>query len=68
MALHYIRRMTHTAPDKEAMSIRISADLKKRLLDATEIGPYRLTMTSLIERGIELALKEMREMQLRKSK
>jgi len=48
------------------MSVRVSPDLKRRLYEASSLGPYKVTVTNIIERGIELALKELSD--LRKSK
>lgn len=55
-------------PMKDVLSVRISADLKRRMSEACDAGPYRVPITSIVERGIELALKELSEMQPRKSK
>ena len=49
--------------DKKAghTSLRISEEHLKLLDDTwkSSIGPYRITKTSIIERGIELAAKEL---------
>ena len=45
------------------IGIRISEELKKRLDRATsrERDPYAPTLTQVVERGLELALKEFEE-------
>ena len=52
----------------ETINLRIRAELKKKLEMASIDGPYRLTMTSIIERGIELALREIHEMRLERGR
>lgn len=42
-----------------ALTIRMDADLRRRLELATSAGPYALSLTSIIERGAELALQEL---------
>jgi hypothetical protein len=48
--------------EKGVLSVRISAAAKANLEQAVEIGPYRLTITAVIERGLELALRELKEL------
>lgn len=51
------------------LTIRISPDLKRRVSEAIDNAtPYRITLTNFMERGIELALKELAEMRGKKSK
>ena len=68
--VYYIRRMRKAAPDpvKDVLSVRISADLKRRMAEACDAGPYKLSITTIVERGIELAIKELSELQPRKSR
>lgn len=40
------------------LSVRISQELKDRM-EAARLGPYKVSITDIIERGIELALAEM---------
>lgn len=44
----------------ETLTIRLSQDLRVRADAVMSIFPYRITMTSLVERGIELAIAELR--------
>lgn len=53
-------------PVKSVMSVRVSDDLRRRLAETADAEPYRVTFTSLVERGIELALKELREIRSRR--
>lgn len=46
----------------ESLTIRLSAELKDRLDKACEAGPYRISKTSIVERGIELAIQEITRM------
>jgi len=41
------------------LSVRISADLNRRMHEATDISGYRVSVTTLVSRGIELAIKEL---------
>jgi hypothetical protein len=50
---------------KEKVSMRLDSDLLERLRAASQIGQYPPTMTQIVERGIELALREL-ERQKRK--
>lgn len=45
--------------------MRLDSDLLERLRAASQIGQYPPTMTQIVERGIELALREL-ERQKRK--
>jgi hypothetical protein len=66
--MHYIACMRKTQQKAVPMSIRVSADLKRRMEAASEVGPYRVSITNLVERGIELALKELAEIKGKHSK
>lgn len=46
----------------ETLTIRISADLKGRMHAARAAMPYPPTVTTIIERGIVLAIAEMEKM------
>jgi Arc/MetJ-type ribon-helix-helix transcriptional regulator len=50
------------------LNVRISSDLKRRIDEATEAGPYPVSITHLVQRGIELALKELAELRAKQSK
>lgn len=50
---------------RQVMSVRVSPDLERRLRQTLAAGPYRVTISSLVERGIELALKELSEIRPR---
>ena len=45
---------------KDSLTIRLSADAREKLIEAQNIGLYQLTATQVVERGIELALEELR--------
>ena len=49
-------------PKTEVLSIRIDADLKARMMKCCEGGPYRIGITALAERGIELAIQELTDL------
>lgn len=53
---------TKGAVKQSVLSVRIRPDLKARL-DQPRIGPYRVSITDLVERGIELALAELEDLQ-----
>lgn len=42
-----------------SITIRMDADLRRRMDVAASVGPYALSLTSIIERGVELALQEL---------
>jgi len=44
---------------KEQISFRLDSGLIERLRAASEHGRYPPTMTQIVERGIELALREL---------
>lgn len=44
------------------ITVRITRELREKLDQATTAGPYAITATSIIERGIELALVELARM------
>ena len=46
----------------QTLSIRLTEEVRDRLERATTVGPYRVTMTEIIARGIELAAQELDEM------
>ena len=50
------------AKPAEVLSVRVPADLKRRMEAASETGPYPVSITNLVQRGIELALKELAEL------
>lgn len=52
---------------KDILSVRISSDLKRRLHGACGAGPYKLSVTALVERGLELAIKELNELKFERS-
>jgi len=45
-----------------ALTVRLSAEMHQKLHDLAERGPYRISITSIIERGIELAALELGQM------
>lgn len=47
------------APKTAVVSLRISAEIKAKLDQAAQWGPYRLSMSDIVERGIVLALAEL---------
>lgn len=49
---------TTAEPCRAVLSVRIRADLKARL-EKPRLGPYRISITEAVERGIELALAEL---------
>lgn len=49
----------HGVRKEAVLSVRIDADLKRRLDEACDAGPYRITQSSLVQRGIELAIEEL---------
>lgn len=65
MPMYYICRMKKAvkrppADVRELLSVRIPGDLRRRIHEACEAGSYKITVTTLVERGIELAIKEWR--------
>lgn len=48
-----------SAPKSAVVSLRISAEIKAKLDAAVQWGPYRLSMTDIVERGIVLAIEEL---------
>lgn len=46
-------------PATATLTVRLTEDLKARLLAAATSGPYEITATSIVARGIELALAEL---------
>ncbi len=44
---------------KDTLTIRLPAELKARLEAASQAGPYRLTLTAIVVRGIVLACDEI---------
>lgn len=45
-----------------AMTVRLSDEARARLEKLSQRGPYRISMTSIIERGIQLATEELERM------
>ncbi|WP_156122234.1 hypothetical protein [Aureimonas altamirensis] len=43
----------------ESITFRISPDLKRRLEEEARLGPYPVSMSDVVKRGIELALDEL---------
>ena len=52
----------HATDRTENLTIRITAETKAKLDEATKTGPYRLSKTSIVERGIDLAIEEIGRM------
>ncbi|MBD9453270.1 hypothetical protein IB244_17140 [Rhizobium sp. RHZ02] len=51
--------MTREAQKLETLTIRLSSDLRERM-ELVRLGmPYKPTITTIVERGIELALVEI---------
>ncbi|MCD1645301.1 hypothetical protein [Aurantimonas coralicida] len=49
--------------DKTAMlTVRLSENRKQALDEAATTGPYRISATSIVERGIDLAIAELNAM------
>lgn len=44
---------------RSTLTVRLSDETRERLERATVTGPYRITITSVLERGINLALAEL---------
>lgn len=51
---------------KYQIAFRISRDMHRALRAATREGPYKLTLTQIVERGIRLAVEELRKERVRK--
>lgn len=49
-------------PREKTISLRITDEFRQMIEDAQQILPYAPTMTTIIERGIVLAVKEMHEL------
>ncbi|MBC6714726.1 hypothetical protein H9Q09_00820 [Aurantimonas sp. DM33-3] len=45
-----------------SLTVRLSTEARARLDAASQVGPYAISLTSVIERGIELAARELEEM------
>lgn len=43
----------------ETLTFRVEAEIKARLENAVNRTPYKITATSIVERGIALALQEL---------
>lgn len=50
----------HVPQGKVMFGVYISTALRDRV-DKALVGPYRVTLTVLVERGLELALRELNE-------
>lgn len=49
--------------DKTAtLTVRLSEDRKQALDEAATTGPYQISATSIVERGIDLAIAELNAM------
>ncbi len=46
-----------------AFSLRIKKKLRDQMRAAVKKGPYATNMSRIMERGVELALRELKEMQ-----
>ena len=46
----------------QSLTIRLTVDLRQRVDAAIEAMPYHPTITSVVERGLELALLELERM------
>ena len=46
----------------KTLSLRLSDETHERLLRATTLGPYALSYTAVIERGIVLVERELEQM------
>ncbi|QCO07346.1 hypothetical protein [Azospirillum argentinense] len=53
----------NAAGETTSLTIRIPVVLKDRLERATKAGPYEMTMTSIVLRGVDLALQELAAME-----
>ncbi|RUV65812.1 hypothetical protein EOA64_00250 [Mesorhizobium sp. M1A.F.Ca.IN.022.02.1.1] len=49
-------------PKTDTLTLRITPETKRLLTEAQSILPYQPTLTGIVERGIMLAIQEMREM------
>jgi hypothetical protein len=68
-SMSYITCMRKRQAKADAvLSVRISSDLKRQMEAASEAGPYRVSITNLVERGLELALKELADIRGKQSK
>lgn len=50
------------AEKRSTITVRLTQDQRDRLDRAAAIGPYRVTLTDIIARGIELAAQELERM------
>ena len=51
-----------SAPKTAPLSVRISAELRAELERASHAGPYKISITTILERGIVLAIRELDEL------
>lgn len=52
---------------ESTVNVRISDELKAKVeaaCQAKSFGPFKVTVTSIVERGIELALRELEELKV----
>lgn len=47
------------------LTVRLSAEMREKLDSLAVSGPYRISITSIVERGIELAAQELEQMAAR---
>lgn len=47
---------------QRTLSLRLSDDMRERLERVSKLGPYEVSFTAIIERGIILAEREMKKL------
>lgn len=56
------RKIGPNGPKADSVTVRLTPEQKARLETATTVGPYRITLTEVVARGIELAARELEQM------
>ncbi|ASR06904.1 hypothetical protein CHY08_07105 [Rhizobium leguminosarum bv. viciae] len=58
--------MTEKSTAKDTLTIRLTPEMRRRLDEAKSILPYQITVTAIVERGINLAIDELNALAAKK--
>lgn len=58
--------MTEKSTTKDSLTIRLTPEMRRRLDEAKSILPYQITVTAIVERGIDLAIDELNALAAKK--
>ena len=58
---YLVQELKHPDPEAKTavLSCRLSGELHRRMLAACDSEPYRISISALVHRGIELAIQEL---------